>query len=268
MLSDDVPGFLSAEGARRKSREKLKELLQMSSGVVTVIPAFLKQFSVPPSLPSLILPNGISYEKMSGRVYAREREIQSVPHPRIGYIGAIRDGFHFEALHWLAERHPEWAFVFAGSIHSEVGDRWSPLSRLPNIHHMGVVPYDQLASFIKELDVGLIPYDPEHRRLYQVDSLKLKEFLACGVPAVTFTSLALFQDVKGLTWEAATAEMMELAITEASASRDCLELVARRKQAVQTQYEWDTLATSLRAFIDQVMGRSWTQLAEHREREG
>jgi glycosyltransferase involved in cell wall biosynthesis len=60
----------------------------------------------------------------------------------------------------------------------------SPVQGLPNVHLLGRKPHDQLAAYCKGFDVGLIPYRIDERMRF-VNPIKLREYLAAGLPVVS-----------------------------------------------------------------------------------
>ena len=59
------------------------------------------------------------------------------------------------------------------------------LQKCPNIHILGPRPYADLPAYCKGFDVGLIPYRITDPRMQSVNPLKLREYLAAGLPVVS-----------------------------------------------------------------------------------
>src|SRR5262249_41544633 len=80
------------------------------------------------------IPNGVDY-----RAYAtscREpADLQAIPHPRIGYVGRVKQQLDLALLTALAQRHQAWSFVLVGP-HDGIGDRavvLQGLAQRPNV---------------------------------------------------------------------------------------------------------------------------------------
>lgn len=101
--------------------------------------------------------------------------------PRIGFTGTIdRDRMDFDLVAALARRRPDWRFVLVGRALAPMP---GPFAGLANVHYLGERSYDDLPGWLKGFDIGLIPYvDSPLTR--DVNPLKLREYLAAGLPVV------------------------------------------------------------------------------------
>lgn len=120
--------------------------------------------------------------------------LPAIPHPRLGMIGSIDHRLDTELLYSLASTHPKWHFLLIGKIH-EFSPRQSELVRfkkrltktlsLPNVHHLQEIPHRSIPPIIRSLDVGLILYDSQQEFVKGSNPIKMYEYLACGIPAVS-----------------------------------------------------------------------------------
>ena len=101
-------------------------------------------------------------------------------HPTIGFYGTLQDWVDYDLLRKLAQRHPEWDVVLIGQQLADV----SAVQGLANVHLLGRRPGDTLPAYCKAFDVGLIPYRIDERMTF-VNPIKLREYLAAGVPVVS-----------------------------------------------------------------------------------
>jgi glycosyltransferase involved in cell wall biosynthesis len=100
--------------------------------------------------------------------------------PIIGYWGWINDYFALDEIATAAEARPEWQFVLIGAAVVDV----SRLESLPNVHLLGSRPYEVLPQYAAHCDVLLIPFRI-NELTHHVNPLKLREYLAAGVPVVS-----------------------------------------------------------------------------------
>ena len=107
-------------------------------------------------------------------------DIARLPGPVIGFYGTLQDWVDYDLLRKLALRHPEWSVVLIGQQLADV----SAVLGLPNVHLLGRKPGEQLPAYCKGFDVGLIPYRIDERMTY-VNPIKLREYLAAGLPVVS-----------------------------------------------------------------------------------
>ena len=128
-------------------------------------------------------------------------DISTIAGPRIGFIGAI-SGYKvdFTLLRQVATARPDWSLVLIGDIGE--GDPWtdsSQLKGLKNIHLLGPRPYSTLPSYLKGLDVALLPNNVNE----YTDSMfpmKFFEYLSAGKPVVSVNLKAIqdFSDVASI----------------------------------------------------------------------
>jgi GT2 family glycosyltransferase/O-antigen ligase len=108
-------------------------------------------------------------------------ELRDIPGPRIGYIGVLRNyTVDLELLEQLAVAIPTAQLVLVGSSHCAI-DR---LEALPNVHWLGFRPYSEIPRYGSGLDVAIMPWLRNEWMQY-ASPIKLKEYLALGLPVVT-----------------------------------------------------------------------------------
>ena len=112
-------------------------------------------------------------------------DIRSIPHPRIGFVGAV-SGYKLDLglLAKLAEASPNWSYVIIGPVGE--GDPNTNLANLlecSNIYFLGARPYHSLPAYMKGLDVGLLPLC-FNRYTHSMFPMKFFEYLAAGLPVV------------------------------------------------------------------------------------
>ena len=258
-MSDDLPFFEREGRARQEVEAQQSELISLANAIVSVVPLYLEKYVQPGSKSTLVLPNGVSTEAMVRLPFSGSEWIRSLPRPRVGFVGAMTEALDWPVIERLVREHPDWSFLFAGTANSRAREEWSRLSRLRNVHHLGVVPYQSLGWVLETLDVGLIPFNPEDPTAAQLDDLKLKEYLAFGVPVVTLNNLSLFSNVAGITWKADDYSGFETAVREAAGLRDDSALVSRRKGSVMQEYDWLKLARKLDRFTEEIRTASTLQ---------
>ena len=102
-------------------------------------------------------------------------------HPIIGFYGNLYDWVDQSILAGIANARPHWSIVLIGKIMTDI----ATLQACPNIHILGPRPYDKLPAYCRGFDVGLIPYKTTDPRMQSVNPLKLREYLAAGLPVVS-----------------------------------------------------------------------------------
>ncbi len=130
-----------------------------------------------------LVPHGVDFEHFAfadrGQV-ALPPEMQRIVGPVLGYIGLISDYVDLELLGQAARARPHWSFVLIGNTTCPLAG----LNDLPNVHLLGGRPYEQLPRYCAGFHVGLIPFRM-NRLVRAVNPIKLREYLAAGLPVVS-----------------------------------------------------------------------------------
>jgi glycosyltransferase involved in cell wall biosynthesis len=158
--------------------------------------------------------------------------------PRIGYSGHVSARLDLDLLRAIALARPDWRLVFAGS-QWDAGcvEALQALRSLPNVQFVGLLPVEEVPSFIAGCSVCLIPYrvNDETRA---ISSLKLYEYLAAGRPVVSARVPAAEEHAGVVRMADATVESWMNQIEAALAERDDPVQVAAR-QAVAARNTWE-----------------------------
>jgi glycosyltransferase involved in cell wall biosynthesis len=114
------------------------------------------------------------------------KDLEAIPTPRIGYVGALSDfKVDFALIQSVATARPDWHWVVIGAEregqHSPLVDA---LRALPNVHFLGDKPYADLPDYLRGFDVGTLPtlINDYTRSMFP---MKYFEYLAAGVPVVS-----------------------------------------------------------------------------------
>ena len=122
------------------------------------------------------------------------KDLAIVPTPRIGFVGAI-SGYKldFQLIAKIARARPRWSILLIGKVGE--GDPWTNVAALReyrNIHFLGPRPYESLPSYLKGVDVAILPSAlNEYTR--SMFPMKFFEYLAAGCPVVS-TDLDALRD--------------------------------------------------------------------------
>jgi glycosyltransferase involved in cell wall biosynthesis len=102
------------------------------------------------------------------------------PGPVIGYFGLLAAWTDLDLLLAIARAHPDWQLLLVGHAAVDV----SQLQACANVHLVGPQPYESLPSWARSFDVAIIPYR-NTQQVRHANPLKLREYLACGLPVVS-----------------------------------------------------------------------------------
>jgi glycosyltransferase involved in cell wall biosynthesis len=124
--------------------------------------------------------------------------VAALPGPRIVFTGAIvATKLDVQLLLELARSRRDWSFALVGPIGAgDPSTDVSPLAAEPNIHLLGLRPYEALPEVLRGADAALIPYSL-NELTRSIFPMKVYEYLAAGLPVVS-TPLPSLAGVEGL----------------------------------------------------------------------
>lgn len=194
-------GGITPDEARRLRQEE-ETLLTRCDVALAVSPRLLERFSrIQPH--TYLQENAVDadfFSPASLDAAAPHPACASLPRPRLGFTGQVDDRLDPDLIERIATALPQASLVLTGRIAATAEE--SRLRALPNVYLTGYVPYDQLPSVARELDVLLVPYR-QTQLTQSCNPLKVYEYLATGRPVVS-------TDLEGL---GATREVIRVAST-------------------------------------------------------
>jgi len=176
-----IDDFASSSLEARRIRRS-EEAMFRRADLVFVTSEKLRQRAATFSAAVHFFPFGVRFESFdAARRGPRQApaDLASLPRPLIGYVGGLHQWIDQDLMVEIAQRLPELSFVFVGPEQCDV----SRLRACRNITLLGGRPHHQLPAYIREFDVGLVPYTLSDYTS-NVYPTKLNEYLAMGVPVV------------------------------------------------------------------------------------
>ncbi len=118
--------------------------------------------------------------------------------PIIGYIGGINYRLDFKLLLRLIKSNPNWNFAFVGPYQNDEQDAifdtqkyYEIMKSFKNFYHINHQIKESLSAYIRQFNIGIIPYNisnPFNRYCYPV---KLFEYFYYGKPVISTPILEL-----------------------------------------------------------------------------
>lgn len=181
-----------------------------------------------------LLTHGVDVDHFrQARIDRRPSELlASLPRPVIGFFGLLDNRMDWELVQAILEQRPDWSVVFLGNAQVPL-DRFSAYE---NFIHVPAVPYADLPRHAAGFDVAVLPYVVD-RTTAGINPLKLKEYLALGLPVVT------------------------TALPGVMAFGDCLH-VASGPEAFMKAVESALAEGENQAGLARLKGESWSEKAE------
>ena len=143
-----------------------------------------------------LLEHGVDYDHFASatsREWPEEADIAAIPHPRLGYFGAVEPWLIDQRLiRYVSLKRPEWQWVFLGL-------RASPLEveALANVHYLGSKPYSEMPRYAARFDVCVLPWASDNEWVAYGSAIKVREYLATGKPVV-ITPLYEYEHLDGI----------------------------------------------------------------------
>jgi glycosyltransferase involved in cell wall biosynthesis len=202
-----------------------------------------------------VIPNGADYRAFATPV-PEPADLQGIRHPRIGYVGMVKEQLDLELLRSLAERHHEWSFVFVGpSSVPESNPDLRALRACANVHFLGGKHVSELPAYMQHMDVCTLPYAMDDYTKY-IYPMKLHEYLATGRPVVgrPISALLDFSDLISL---ALTPSEWSEAINSALQPAAIVQSAQEARRTVARKHDWNRHATSVARLFCEHLGRSY-----------
>lgn len=203
-----------------------------------------------------VLPNGADVAAFfdAARLAQEPPDLAPIPHPRIGWSGSLHPQIDFGLVAELAQRRPDWHFVFVGNkvdyAEARAEEEYRLCLQRPNVHFLGYKKHNDVPAYVVGMDVNMMCYRLSDRTWIKANSpLKLYEYLAAGRPVVA-ANLPSVQAVAEVVQIAESVDEWESCIEEAIL-RGGLGTPERRR-AIAVENSWDRRADVLKGWLAQV----------------
>jgi len=108
-------------------------------------------------------------------------DLANIKRPIVGFFGDIEGNVvDMELIGASIRAIPDASFVFVGRLTTNA----SPFDGLTNVYFLGKKPYEAVPEYGARFDVALMPWK-RNRWIQYCNPIKLKEYLALGLPIVT-----------------------------------------------------------------------------------
>lgn len=183
------------DGVDHQAMKVLDERLSKTVTLVVATANSLYNNRKPMARNILYLPHGVDVPHFRQALDPETEvpaDIASLPKPIIGFFGLIEEWIDLDAVAAAARKHPDWSFVMLGKVAVNI----EPYAGIANLHFLGPRPYSTLPSYCKGFDCAILPFRITDMTIH-VNPLKLREYLAAGLPSVS-TDLPEVRGFSGL----------------------------------------------------------------------
>jgi len=256
-IVDEYTGYEGLDPARAEAmRRRERELIARADLVLVTSRALLEsKGGINPN--THWVPNGVDYERFASAAARREdpAEMVGLPHPRLGYVGAINDKIDADLLLSVAEAYPWATLAMVGPVRVEGAETRAGLERLrsrPNVRFVGQVPGERVPEFVAACDVGLLPYR-QSVWTQHIQPLKLYEYLACGLPVVS-TEIPAVRDEGDVVFVARDHRAFVALVRQALGADNEALRAARQERAARNT--WRERVERISALIEATLSRT------------
>ena len=190
-----------------------------------------------------------SFEDARTAPAAPPADIAGLKRPVVGYVGGMHQWVDQELIVEVARRLPHVTFAFVGPAQCDL----APLEACPNVTLLGGKPHAELPSYIREFDIGIVPYKLSEYTT-NVYPTKLNEYLAMGIPVVATNLLEIQRfnaDHGGIISVAESAETFAAAIERTLRQPNAVG--ADRRIQVARSNSWQTRIQQMQTLIDEAL---------------
>ncbi|MFC1576941.1 glycosyltransferase [Candidatus Omnitrophota bacterium] len=241
------------ENMRDRIRDDEKDILGKADVVVTVSQLLADEKSKY-NMNVHCIPNAVDmkfFRKVYGERPAMPSEMERFRRPIIGLSGDLTSRIDYGMVGSVASRHPEWSFVFVGTIHGKESflryDDFLGVKKLPNVFFLGRRPYEEFPNYIRAFDVCIIPFA---ETLFNRSSspLRLYDYLASGRPVVStdIPEARKFSDLVSIAHTADEFAAKIDSILKNGRSND----IAERQMGIADENTWEERAARYAHAID------------------
>jgi glycosyltransferase involved in cell wall biosynthesis len=176
--------------------------------------------------------------------------MSELPRPVIGYVGGIHKYVDTQMLAAMARARPEWSWVLVGPLQTSVRE----LKRIPNIYLAGPKVHRELPRYIRDFDVGIVPYKSNGYTATVVPT-KINEYLAVGKPVVStdLPEVIAFNNHHDIIITSPNHASQFIASIEKALSASTENDVITRRQTVAALHDWDGCFAQMTQLIERAL---------------
>jgi glycosyltransferase involved in cell wall biosynthesis len=198
---------------------------------------------------SYLLEQAVDFDhwaRVSGGEIQVAPEIEKIPHPRVGYFGAIEPWLvDQDLIKQAARERPDWNWIFVGNK-----SRGLEIENLPQAHFLPPVSYQELPNYAAGFDVCVLPWDTNVAFTSYGSAIKVREYLASGKPVV-ISPLPEYESMSEVLRIARSrAQFLELVD---DALREQGTELAQKRQAAVRDGTWDARAEWVSELIERAL---------------
>ncbi len=185
------------------------------------------------------------------------KDLAAVPHPRIGYVGALASSsgvFDIDLFLEVTRQNKNLNFILIGPAYGDI----SSLLGGGNVFALGAKSHEDIASYLAHIDVALIPYRINNFTK-SVNACKLNEYLFFGLPVVStpFVEVSRINSgCPGLIHLASSPNAFSHAVRKALLEVDD-SILLKKRQAYAVSTRWSIKYIIVKRLLNLYLKRSF-----------
>jgi len=129
----------------------------------------------------IYIPNGADFDHFFYGSNIMPPEYSNVPAPRVIYVGSINYWLDLDLIAYSAKKLSHVSFILIGNPMIDIKNILS----LPNVFVLGKRNHEILPQYIKNANVGIIPWRADLSRTIFSHPIQFYEYMACGIPVIS-----------------------------------------------------------------------------------
>lgn len=178
-VADNFGGF---SGSYQSLMNLQNELIDKSDLTIVTAKKMLDDLKKP-NKKMIYLPNGVNVKRFLNNNSTEPELYKKINGFKVVYVGAIEDWIDMNLIINVAKKMKNINFLFIGN-HNIKFETEVLKEGVNNILFLGLVDHENIPSFLKHADVGIMPFKKNELTDY-IHPLKIYEYLAAGIPVIS-----------------------------------------------------------------------------------
>jgi len=119
------------------------------------------------------------------------KELVNITQKKIIFMAVFDNRINVKLLNYVVTNNKNLIFVFIGPIREDVTKEFAQIIREKNVFYLGEKSKYELPPYLKNCNLGIIPYNTKSGFVKYSNPMKAYEYLALGLPVVSTKILAL-----------------------------------------------------------------------------
>lgn len=150
------------------------------------------------SCESIALTNGCDYSFWALKPEELKKIVAETAPKTALYQGGINDRLNYDLIENVIKKLSDWCFIFMGNYDNAPEKYKKMLKKYPNIISTGQCSIEEVRQEMLKASVGIAPFINEDS-IYLSKPLKIYEYIACGLDAVSSARIKCLEDKKYIT---------------------------------------------------------------------